>query len=61
MRDNSSYKKSIQAKPMALRSIRAGDVLAVSSSEFTLKQSAPNAYLGSKRVNAWFELAKGFR
>ena len=40
MRDNSSYKKSIQAKPMALRSIRAGDVLAVSSSEFTLKQSA---------------------
>ena len=40
MRDNSSYKKNIQAKPMALRSISAGDVLAASSSEFTLKQSA---------------------
>ena len=24
-------------------------------------ESAPTAYLGSKRVNAWFELAKGFR
>ena len=75
MRINSSYKKHNQAKQKKLVSVSASDAYAACSAEFKLKHSAvqwavllltgciatPAAYVSSKRMNAWFEIAKGFR